>query len=127
MTLYINAWLDCTDPKITINNRTTNETLAHFSSLEVDELFASGEITLDELSSNDLSVQQELIKTLFLSRIMINLKQDLTEMGANLKYKRELASFPEMRSLPSLVPAVAATSISLSDLLIQQGQTVVKH
>ena len=86
----------------------------------IDELFASGEITLDELSSNDIAVQQELIKTLFLSRIMINLKQDLSEMGTSLKHKRELASFPEMRSLPLLVPAVAAASISLSDLLIHQ-------
>lgn len=104
MTLYLNAWLDCTHPKMTINNRKTNEVLANFNAVEIRELFASGDITLDELNSNDTAVQQELIKTLFLSRIMINFKQQLHDMGKDLKQRTRKMPLSERRSFPPLIP-----------------------
>ncbi|MCK5897198.1 MAG: hypothetical protein KAG20_10345 [Cocleimonas sp.] len=128
MMLYLNAWLDCTHPEITIKNSTTNETLVHFSALEIDALFESGEITLEELSSNDMTIQQEVIKTLFLSRIMINFKQQLHSIGKNIQHRKSLLPFPEISSFSPLSPAVAvSSSFSLTDILAQSEKYIIRH
>jgi ABC-type transport system involved in Fe-S cluster assembly fused permease/ATPase subunit len=125
MTLYLNAWLDCAHPKMTINNRNTNEVLANFNALEIEELFASGEITLDELNSNDPTIQQELIKTLFLSRIMINFKQQLHDMGKGLKQRTREMPLSERRSFPPLIP-VSSSRPFLESFALHEP-IIIKH
>lgn len=118
MTFYINAWLDCTHPKITIHNKITHEECIHFTAKEVDALFASGEITLDELTSNDASIQQDLVKTLFLSRTMINFSQQLDRIKNNLGHKNRTISFPKNSSFPRLLIEEKATSISSLETIL---------
>lgn len=124
MTLYLNAWLDCTNPKITINNKKTDEVLADFSGLEIKELFASGDITLDELHSSDTAIQQDLIKTLFLSRIMINFKQEISGIGKNLQQRNNKVLLSERRSFPPLTPI---SSLPFLEDFALHDSILIKH
>ncbi|MCK5918695.1 MAG: hypothetical protein KAG34_09725 [Cocleimonas sp.] len=117
---YINAWLDCTHPQITIHNRLTHEVCVHFSAAEIDVLFASGEVTLDELSSSDANIQQDLLKALFLSRIMINFTEQLGEIKNNLGHRNHKITFPKNSSFPRLLVEETSSSMSLETSVLYQ-------
>ena len=112
MTIYINARLDCSHPYITINNKKTGDVLAYFTSQEVDNLFLDGDVTLEDLSSNDTIVQHELIKTLFLAKTITNFKQQLDQLPRAFKYRKSTYSFSRMKPYPPFNPYTSSPSLS---------------
>ena len=42
MNVYINAWLDCSHPFISIHNKFDDDVLLHFNEDKVNQLFESG-------------------------------------------------------------------------------------
>ncbi|MCK5902602.1 MAG: hypothetical protein KAG28_05580 [Cocleimonas sp.] len=110
MTIYINAWLDCSHPQLTINNKETGEILADFTAKEINQLFDAGDITLEELSDNNQQTQQALIKTLFLCKITTNFKQQLKGLSNRLEQRPSGSVIPLNKPLGLLdLTTVSAT------------------
>lgn len=86
MTPYIiNAWLDCSSPHITLNDRETGELLVHYNKTDVISLFQEGEIALDELQSNDDVAHEELIISLLLFKSTHTIEQQLKSAYLSLR------------------------------------------
>ena len=66
MIYLIDAWLDRRQPCLRILNRDTGEVCAVLEQDALDELRDQGDLDLHELSSTDVNVLKELVRSLFL-------------------------------------------------------------
>lgn len=70
MTYCINAWLDQSEPELTIFNKQSGIAMMRFDSEELDELISSGELYPHDLYSNDHKTQEEIVRKLALYRCL---------------------------------------------------------
>ena len=64
LNIQINAWLDCSHPFISLHNKQDGDLMAYFNSEKINSLIDNGEITVEDLQSNDVTNQMETITTL---------------------------------------------------------------
>jgi len=62
--IEINAWLDCSHPFISLHNKNDGDLMAYFNSDKINELIATGDITVDELKSTNQTSNIETVTTL---------------------------------------------------------------
>ncbi len=62
--IEINAWLDCSHPFISLHNKNDGDLMAYFNSDKINELIATGDITVDELQSSNQASNIETVTTL---------------------------------------------------------------
>ena len=62
--IEINAWLDCSHPFISLHNKNDGDLMAYFNSDKINELIATGDITVDELQSTNQASNIETVTTL---------------------------------------------------------------
>ncbi len=62
--IEINAWLDCSHPFISLHNKNDGDLMAYFNSDKINELIATGDITVDELHSTNQASNIETVTTL---------------------------------------------------------------
>lgn len=62
--IEINAWLDCSHPFISLHNKNDGDLMAYFNSDKINELIATGDITVDELQSTNQVSNIETVTTL---------------------------------------------------------------
>ena len=95
LNIQINAWLDCSHPFISLHNKNDGDLMAYFNAEKINSLIEGGEITVDELQSNNLNSQIETITTLLSikqqeavfkrlqeMRFTLNLNDNETKSGA---------------------------------------------
>ena len=92
MTFYVNAWLDRSDPFISLHNRDTGETVARFEKEALQECLDQGEFCLSELCDPSPRVQQELVKCLLLAQCYRDVHHQLESIYHNF--------FPRTESAP---------------------------
>lgn len=85
MNTYINAWLECESPFISVCSKNNHEPLIYFNSEQVTKLIESGDVCIKELQSNNQDVQMELLKDLFAIKADEQFKQQLTTMNQGLR------------------------------------------
>lgn len=64
LNIQINAWLDCSHPFISLHNTNDGDLMAFFNSEKINELIDTGDITVDELNSNNQKSNIETVTTL---------------------------------------------------------------
>lgn len=99
MNIYINAWLDCSHPFISIHNKFNDDLLVHFNAESVNQLIEDGEVFIEDLQSTDPDIQMEIATNLIAIKSGETIKQQITEMSTTLK-RRE--------------PAVAINKVTIS-------------
>lgn len=67
MTFYVNAWLDRTNPFVSIHNKQTGELVLKLEKQALATCLEQGDLCLNELCDNAQQTQQALIKTLLLT------------------------------------------------------------
>lgn len=102
--IYINAWLDCSSPFISLHKKADDDLFAYFNTDKVNRILDSGDITLEDLQSTNLKTQSSTIKYLIaldsvekIKRQIKSLNIEATNQETNVtpinKY-RDLFSFP---------------------------------
>lgn len=86
---YIDANIECHKPEITIRDRNTQDTIAHFNKKETSELFDAGELTVCELQSTDSHSQNSLIEELLVIYCHYCLLRQLEKEYLELSLRRE--------------------------------------
>lgn len=104
MTPYINAWLDCHSPHITVNDKKTGELLVHYNKKEMTQLFSNGDISLEELQSTDATVQEELIIDLLLFKSAQTIQQQMTKVHLSLKLREPITDAKKNVAVLTTVP-----------------------
>ncbi len=95
--LYINAWLDCSNPFIAIYNKNNDELMAHFNAGELSEVIEQGDITLEELRSTDTIQQLETISTLLAKKAKETIREQISVLRFNRRDKENITSlFPNL-------------------------------
>ena len=84
MNIYINAWLDCSHPFISIHNKFDDDLLVYFNAESVNQLIEGGEVSVDDLQSTDLDMQMEIVTNLMAIKSGETIKQQMTEMSKAL-------------------------------------------
>lgn len=62
--IYINAWLDCKSPFISIHNTHDRDLLAHFNAEKISQLIENGDLYVEDLQSTDHEILMEKVMTL---------------------------------------------------------------
>lgn len=91
MNIYINAWLDCSNPFISIHNKFDDDLLVHFNAEGVSQLIEDGEILVEDLQSTDPDIQMEIATNLIAFKSSEKIKQQINDMSTTLN-KRELST-----------------------------------
>lgn len=86
--MYINAWLDCTNPFISVHNKFDDDVLAHFNTKKVNQLIKDGDITIAELQSSDLSIQMDVITDLIAIQSGEKIKKQIKSMGLSITKRK---------------------------------------
>ena len=100
MNIYINAWLDCSHPFISIHNKFDDDLLVHFNAESVNQLIEEGDVFIEDLQSTDLDIQMEVATNLIAIKSDETIKQQITDISSTLK-RRE--------------PAVAINKVTISN------------
>ena len=85
--LYINAWLDCSNPFISIHSKHDDTLLAHFNSRELSELLKDGDISVDDLKSTNTKHQVEIVSILLAKKTKDKVKEQIQVMHFNKRDK----------------------------------------
>lgn len=88
MNIYINAWLDCRHPFISIHNRFNDDLLVYFNEKEVNQLIANGEITIADLHSTDPNIQMEVITDLIAIKSSQKVQKQVSTLGTQLRKRQ---------------------------------------
>ena len=88
MTYTINAWLDCCNPYITVSNRKTGEMLAYFNPHEIDKIFSSGDLILEDFQLRDEDSIRDIAEDLLFIKWSRNTKEQIDDIQAELLLKR---------------------------------------
>lgn len=102
---YINAWLDCSNPYISLHNKSDGDLLAHFNVSKVHEILESGDLTLEELQSTDTETQSSIIQYLVALKSAQKIKKQLKKMGSEIN-ERNLKVIPFKIYLERQSPAM---------------------
>lgn len=110
MTYYLNSWLDRADPFISINDKSTGETLIRIEKNELDDYLDQGLFCIEELCESSAKGQQELIKAITLARCKRDLKCGLEALFDNCKANafcpsrsnNNIVVFPEFQKIIAL-------------------------
>ncbi|HIP95348.1 MAG TPA: hypothetical protein EYH20_08440, partial [Leucothrix sp.] len=84
MNIYINAWLDCSNPFISIHNKFDDDLLVHFNAESVSQLIEDGEVFIEDLHSTDPDIQMEVAANLITIKSFENIKQQINDMCTTL-------------------------------------------
>lgn len=90
---YINAWLDCSNPFISLHNKSDGDLLAYFNVAKVHEILESGDITLEEFQSADTETQSSIIQYLVALKSAQKIKKQLKKIGSEIN-ERNLNVIP---------------------------------
>lgn len=88
LNMYINAWLDCSNPFISIHNKYNDDVLAHFNAEKVNQLFKDGEISVEDLQSTEPGIQINVITNLIAFQSRETIKRQISDMSLLLKKRR---------------------------------------
>ncbi|GAA0417158.1 hypothetical protein GCM10009133_27060 [Cocleimonas flava] len=88
MNIYVNAWLDCHNPHISIHNKFDGDLMAFFNSQKVSQLIESGEVSVSDFESSDENTRSELISTLLSFKFSDSMKDEFDKkMGSKTSEK----------------------------------------
>ena len=90
MNIYINAWLDCSNPFISIHNKYDDDLLAYFDTTETKQLIEGGEITVEDLHSTNPETQTQLIIDLIAIKSSESIKQQIGNISFQLKKRNPI-------------------------------------
>ncbi len=90
MNIYINAWLDCKNPTISIHNNYDGDLLAHFNAEKISQLIEDGDLYIEDLQSTDHEILMETAMTLMAVKSSDYIKRQMTDLSSLLT-KREPA------------------------------------
>ncbi|MCF6190818.1 MAG: hypothetical protein L3J51_10080 [Cocleimonas sp.] len=121
MNIYINAWLDCSNPYISIHNKYDDDLLVHFNSERVNQLIDDGEIFIEDLKSSDPDIQMEVATNLIALKSGERIKQQIHDLSTVLK-TREPTTLVD--KVINEVKVSRKSSIQLADLFPQYLQSV---
>ncbi len=113
MTIYINAWIDNSHPHISLTNRNTGETLAYFTPSEVEKLLTDGDITVEELRSNDTAIQQDLVKELFLIKAIQDIEQQVYALPKILNKRSPKHLMPTIKNVITSIQTLSLPTIAI--------------
>jgi hypothetical protein len=96
MNVYINAWLDCSHPFISIHNKFDDDVLLHFNEDKVNQLFDSGDLCIDDFQNTDSDHQLTVIAELLAIQSNERIKIQLAELHGGLKRRapKAVTKFP---------------------------------
>ena len=95
MNIYINAWLDCRHPFISIHNKVNDDLLAYFNSEEANQLIENGEITLNDLQSTDPKTQMEVVTNLIEIKSNEKIQPQINNISRQIKQRKLLFLTPK--------------------------------
>ncbi len=96
MNIYINAWLDCSHPFISIHDKFDDDLLAYFNAEDIRQLIENGEVFIDDLQSTDPDTQIKVATDLITFKSSKRIKQQITDISTQLK-KREYAPVTDQK------------------------------
>ena len=115
MNIYINAWLDCSNPFISIHNKFDDDLLAHFNAKSVNQLIEDGEIFIEDLQSTDPDIQMEIATNLIAIKSSETIKQQISDMSDTLKRREANVTRDNIRTIKK--PKTQITDLFPSSLL----------
>jgi hypothetical protein len=121
MNIYINAWLDCSNPYISIHNKFDDDLLVHFNAESVSQLIEEGEVFIEDLQSTDLDVQMDVATHLIALKSSERIKQQVHSISTLLK-TREPATVVD--KIINEVKVSKKPAVQLADLFPQFLQSV---
>lgn len=92
MNIYVNAWLDCRNPYITIHNKRDGDLMAFFNSEKVNELIETGEVSIADFESLNESETEELISTLLTINFADSIKDEIKKRSESMTTRQ--ANYP---------------------------------
>lgn len=87
MNIYINAWLDCSSPYISIHNKFDDDLLAHFNAESVNQLIEDGEVFIEDLQSTNPDIQMEIATNLIALKSSERIKRQIHSLATSLKIR----------------------------------------
>lgn len=84
--LYIDAWLDRTNPYIRIIDQESGDVITQFEGEEVNECLERGHICVRDLCCNTPRAQHEIVKHLLLTRCGKSLVEQLNTCARQCQY-----------------------------------------
>ena len=117
MNIYINAWLDCSNPYISIHNKFDDDLLAHFNSESVNQLIEDGDVFVEDLQSTDPDIQMEIATYLIALKSSERIQQQIYSLS-NLLKTREPATLVD--KIIDDVKVSKKSGIQLADLFPSQ-------
>lgn len=85
MNVYMNAWLDCSRPFISIHNRFDDDVLLHLNTDRVNQLIDSGDICVEDFQTTDTEQQMKLITNLLAHKSSEKIKHQLKGLQGGVK------------------------------------------
>ena len=86
--IYINAWLDCSNPYISIHNKFDDDLLAHFNSESVNQLIEDGDVFVEDLQSTDPDIQMEVATNLIALKTSERIQQQIHNLSTLLNTRK---------------------------------------
>ena len=99
MNIYINAWLDCSNPFISIHNKFDDDLLVHFNAESVSQLIEDGEVFIEDLQSTDPDMQMEVATNLIAIKSFENIKQQINNMCTTLTRREPTLTKNNIRAI----------------------------
>ncbi len=121
MNIYINAWLDCSHPFISIHNKFDDDLLVHFNAESVNQLIEDGEVFIEDLQSTDPDIQMEVATNLIALKSCERIKQQIHDLSTVLKTREPTAVVDR---IIDDVNVSKKSGIQLADLFPQFLQSV---
>ena len=90
MNIYINAWLDCSNPYISIHNKFDDDLLVHFNSESVNQLIEDGDVFVEDLQSTDPDIQMEIATNLIALNSGERIKQQIHSISTLLNTRKPI-------------------------------------
>ena len=106
MNIYINAWLDCSNPFISLHNKLNDDLLAHFNTEKVKQLIDNGEIYIEDLQSTNEQIQLDVVTNLLAIKTNENIKKQMGKIKKGLKQRDTIATEKPIKRIKRLRPKV---------------------
>ncbi len=85
MNMYINAWLDCSKPFISIHNKFDDDVLLYLNTEKVRQLLESGDICVEDFQITDDDQQLDVIANLLAIKSSERIKEQLKDLQGTIK------------------------------------------
>ena len=121
MNIYINAWLDCNNPYISIHNKFDDDLLVHFNSESVNQLIEDGDVFVEDLQSTDPDIQMEIATNLIALNSSEKIKQQIHSISTLLNTRKPITV---VDWIVDDVKVSKKSGIQLTDLFPQFLQSV---